>query len=89
MVSSATSKDRFSTAENKEHGTIAVRSGSAVQILEMAVGVILRILSNHACATAAQFDGYDVLAAGGEFEHWPRFVANEAIFLCDLVFARS
>ncbi|MGI8546995.1 MAG: DSD1 family PLP-dependent enzyme, partial [Gemmatimonadaceae bacterium] len=38
------------------------------------VGTQLRILPNHACATAAQFDGYEVLPAdpGAPLAHWPR-----------------
>jgi D-serine deaminase-like pyridoxal phosphate-dependent protein len=61
------------TATTQEHGVIAARPGSDVQLPEMAVGTMLRILPNHACATSAQFDGYDVLAAGGGLEYWPRF----------------
>jgi len=34
---------------------------------------MLRILPNHACATAAQFDGYQVLTAAGGLDYWPRF----------------
>lgn len=60
-------------ATNQEHGIIAARPGSAVQLPEMAVGTMLRILPNHACATAAQFDGYQVLTAAGGLDYWPRF----------------
>jgi D-serine deaminase-like pyridoxal phosphate-dependent protein len=34
---------------------------------------LLRILPNHACATAAQFDHYEVQMADGTQARWPRF----------------
>jgi len=37
------------------------------------VGTRLRILPNHACATAAQFPAYAVIAADGGVQTWPRF----------------
>ena len=37
-----------------------------------AVGTRLRILPNHACATAAQFPAYTALLPGG-VATWPRF----------------
>ena len=37
------------------------------------VGTRLRVLPNHACATAAQFPHYEVLAADGSLQQWPRF----------------
>ena len=41
---------------------------------DVPVGTLLRILPNHACATAAQHAAYHVLAADGEIERvWPRF----------------
>jgi D-serine deaminase-like pyridoxal phosphate-dependent protein len=43
-------------------------------MLDVPVGTLLRILPNHACATAAQHAAYHVLAADGEIERvWPRF----------------
>ena len=37
-------------------------------------GTFLRILPNHACATAAQHDRYNVLPQdGGPIQTWPRF----------------
>ncbi|MEZ5784467.1 MAG: DSD1 family PLP-dependent enzyme [Rhizobiaceae bacterium] len=61
------------TGANQEHGIIAARPGSAVAVPDLPVGSMLRILPNHACATAAQFNGYQVLTCGGGLEHWPRF----------------
>jgi D-serine deaminase-like pyridoxal phosphate-dependent protein len=41
---------------------------------DLPVGTHLRILPNHACATAAQHAGYHVLpATGGTPAFWPRF----------------
>ena len=37
------------------------------------VGKRLRILPNHACATAAQFPAYDVLGVDGALHRWDRF----------------
>ena len=61
------------TITNQEHGVIAIRPGSGVKLPDMPVGTMLRILPNHACATAAQFDGYQVLTADGGLDYWPRF----------------
>jgi D-serine deaminase-like pyridoxal phosphate-dependent protein len=59
---------------NQEHGIVAVRPGSAATLPDLPVGTLLRILPNHACATAAQFPGYEVIPAdGGPLAHWPRF----------------
>jgi D-serine deaminase-like pyridoxal phosphate-dependent protein len=60
---------------NQEHGILAVRPGSKASLPELAVGSLLRILPNHACATASQFDCYHVLGEGYEeiSETWSRF----------------
>ncbi|BCH28977.1 alanine racemase [Mesorhizobium sp. L-8-10] len=60
---------------NQEHGIVAVRSGSRAVLPDLPVGTMLRILPNHACATAAQFDGYEVIPAAGDgaLRYWPRF----------------
>jgi D-serine deaminase-like pyridoxal phosphate-dependent protein len=67
--------DLIVTAANQEHGIIALRPGSRASLPELPVGTPLRILPNHACATAAQFDGYEVLPAepGAPLAHWARF----------------
>ena len=67
--------DLIVSAANQEHGIVALRSGSAGVLREFAVGTRLRILPNHACATAAQFDDYAVLRADKDapLAHWPRF----------------
>ncbi|MFC1455166.1 DSD1 family PLP-dependent enzyme [Microvirga arabica] len=60
---------------NQEHGVIALRPGSSASLPDLAVGTELRILPNHACATAAQFDGYEVIPAdpAQPMAYWPRF----------------
>lgn len=59
---------------NQEHGIIAVRAGSGATLPQLAVGEQLRILPNHACATATQHGRYHVLGADGAVEAvWPRF----------------
>ncbi len=59
---------------NQEHGILALRPGSDATLPDLAVGTRLRILPNHACATAAQFDRYQLLdGAGAVTDCWPRF----------------
>jgi len=58
---------------NQEHGVIMARPGSGASLPDLPIGTRLRILPNHACATAAQHGGYHVLsrdAAAGAW--WPR-----------------
>ncbi len=43
---------------SQEHGIIGRREGDARPMPELPVGTLLRILPNHACATAAAFDRY-------------------------------
>jgi D-serine deaminase-like pyridoxal phosphate-dependent protein len=65
--------DLIVVGANQEHGIIAQRPGSGASLPDLPVGTQLRILPNHACATAAQFDGYEVLRAdGAPLAHWPR-----------------
>lgn len=61
-------------AASQEHGTIALRSGSTAALPDLAVGTKLRILPNHACATGAQHEVYNVVPEnGGALMQWPRF----------------
>jgi len=58
---------------NQEHGVIARRGGGAIDFSKFPVGRLLRILPNHACATAAQFSAYEVLGAdSGLSARYPR-----------------
>jgi len=59
---------------SQEHGIISHRSGDPAQVPELPIGTRLRILPNHACATAAQYDHYNVLDGSQRLEaRWPRF----------------
>ncbi|MBV7697391.1 DSD1 family PLP-dependent enzyme [Streptomyces sp. TRM70350] len=51
--------DLVMTAASQEHGTLTARDGA--RLPDLPVGTRLRILPNHACATAAQHHGYHVI----------------------------
>ena len=58
---------------NQEHGIIAQRDGTSFDLASYPVGTSLRILPNHACATAAQHDRYLVVDGGTEVvAEWER-----------------
>lgn len=66
--------DLIVTGANQEHGVVALRPGATGTLPDLPVGTLLRILPNHACATAAQHGVYHVLpATGGPLLNWPRF----------------
>jgi D-serine deaminase-like pyridoxal phosphate-dependent protein len=59
---------------NQEHGIVADRRGGPIDLSRFPVGTLLRILPNHACATAAQHPQYHVIAGEPVVEAvWPRF----------------
>ncbi|MBB4482813.1 DSD1 family PLP-dependent enzyme [Rhizobium etli] len=60
---------------NQEHGIIAVRPGSDARLPDLRVGDRVRILPNHACATAAQHEAYHVVQGPSHAveARWPRF----------------
>jgi D-serine deaminase-like pyridoxal phosphate-dependent protein len=51
-------KDLLVSQANQEHGIVQHRHGELLTEQDYPVGTLLRILPNHACATAAQFDRY-------------------------------
>ncbi len=58
---------------NQEHGILAHRSGDASRMPRLPVGALLRILPNHACATAAQHACYHVVRGSRRVEaRWER-----------------
>jgi D-serine deaminase-like pyridoxal phosphate-dependent protein len=58
---------------NQEHGIIAQRPGTRSPAPHLSLGTRVRILPNHACATAAQHNGYYVLDDDGRIAgYWPR-----------------
>lgn len=68
-------EDLLMVDANQEHGILARRPGSTAGAASfLPIGSQVRILPNHACATAAQFPGYQVLDGGQQLVgSWPRF----------------
>ena len=62
------------SSANQEHGIIS-RSGSTDESITrtLPVGTLLRIMPNHACATAAQFPEYQAIQGDVVQTTWPRF----------------
>jgi len=62
-------------AANQEHGIVSMRDGSVPPDLagRFPIGTLLRVLPNHACATAAQYDAYRVVEGVSIVDTWPRF----------------
>ena len=59
---------------NQEHGILAARPGSGANIPDLRIGDRVRVLPNHACATAAQHDQYHLTEADNSVSAiWPRF----------------
>ncbi len=73
-VNGAPLDDLIVSAANQEHGIVSRRDGTALDPARYPIGTLLRILPNHACATAAQHDAYHVIENNSEIaERWPRF----------------
>ncbi len=67
-------EDLLVVSTNQEHGIIGRRGGGTLDVTQYPVGTMLRVLPNHACATAAQHDRYHVVAGGTQVTAvWPRF----------------
>jgi D-serine deaminase-like pyridoxal phosphate-dependent protein len=66
--------DLIVASVNQEHGIVARRTGGPLDPRKYPVGTLLRVLPNHACATAAQHAAYMVTSreGGGSVEQWPR-----------------
>jgi D-serine deaminase-like pyridoxal phosphate-dependent protein len=59
---------------NQEHGVLAPRPGSSAAAPNLPIGARVRILPNHACATASQHYEYKVIDGGTTIvDVWPRF----------------
>ncbi|HUP29490.1 MAG TPA: alanine racemase [Usitatibacter sp.] len=58
---------------NQEHGIVARRGGGALDVTRFPIGTRLRVLPNHACATAAQHSEYRVLEGDQPTRTWERF----------------
>jgi D-serine deaminase-like pyridoxal phosphate-dependent protein len=58
---------------NQEHGIVApLESDQPLEFARYPIGSQLRVLPNHACATAAQFDRFHVLEGGRFIGTWDR-----------------
>jgi D-serine deaminase-like pyridoxal phosphate-dependent protein len=57
---------------NQEHGILMLRAGDPGPMPLLPVGSMVRILPNHACATAAQHGHYHVTEQGGVTARWER-----------------
>lgn len=58
---------------NQEHGVLARRGGGALDFARFPIGSRVRVLPNHACATAAQHGEYHVVREGRVADVWERF----------------
>lgn len=67
--------DLIMVEASQEHGILALRPGSAAALPDLPLGAKVRILPNHACPTAAQYDRYHVVQPGAETVTavWTRF----------------
>jgi D-serine deaminase-like pyridoxal phosphate-dependent protein len=66
--------DLIVLSATQEHGIVADRHGRPLDLARFPIGALLRILPNHACATAAQHDRYHVLDGSDAIAQvWPRF----------------
>ena len=64
----------FVSRLNQEHGIIMHRGRNGGCMPDLPVGTRLRIIPNHACATAGQFDCYHVVHPHADgLSRWPRF----------------
>lgn len=66
--------DLIVTLASQEHGILAIRSGSAQALPDLSIGAKVRILPNHACATASQHELYNIVSAFSDSidAQWPR-----------------
>lgn len=67
--------DLIVSQTSQEHGTITARPGSGATVPDLAPGTLLRILPNHACATASQHGQYHVIPGQPDapLGRWDRF----------------
>ena len=67
--------DLIVVSTNQEHGVLALRAGCVLDLSRYPVSTLLRILPNHACAAAAPYDRYYVVAGEQAIVRtaWQRF----------------
>ena len=62
------------TGANQEHGVVTIADCPPAAVVErLPAGSLVRILPNHACATGAQHDHYEVVSGRAAVASWPRF----------------
>lgn len=68
-------QDLVMHGNHQEHGIVSIRNGSGARLPHLPVGSLVRVLPNHACATAAQHDRYHVFNDDPRriTAVWPRF----------------
>jgi D-serine deaminase-like pyridoxal phosphate-dependent protein len=68
-------EDLIVKSTNQEHGILARRDGGPIDAGRFPVGTLLRVLPNHACATASQHACYHVVdgTAPDVLDRWERF----------------
>jgi D-serine deaminase-like pyridoxal phosphate-dependent protein len=68
-------EDIIVQSTNQEHGILARRDGGPIDPQRFPVGTLLRVLPNHACATASQHACYHVVdgSAPDVLDRWERF----------------
>ncbi len=67
-------KDLIVVETNQEHGILADRHNKLLNYEQFPIGALLRILPNHACATASMHDRYHLVDSSAEvLDVWHRF----------------
>jgi D-serine deaminase-like pyridoxal phosphate-dependent protein len=71
----ALADDLIVVSTNQEHGIVARRDSGPIDPQRFPVGTLLRVLPNHACATASEHACYHVVAgpAPEVIARWERF----------------
>ena len=71
----ALADDLIVVSTNQEHGIVARRDAGPIDPQRFPVGTLLRVLPNHACATASEHACYHIVdGAGSEvLDRWKRF----------------
>lgn len=64
--------DLIVVSANQEHGIIAKRDGTVLDLSQFPIGSKVRILPNHACSTAAQYSKYTIIENNQCIGLWPR-----------------
>ena len=65
--------DFIVSGANQEHGIITSRTNeNRADSATLPLGALIRVLPNHACATASQYDRYYVVSGETVVAEWPR-----------------